>query len=103
LILPSDFLNHAKRLIDPKNSPTEVDWRSAISRAYYSLFHESVAALQKKNYTIPNTNAHKFVSDTLHTLDRNMGRKYKALRDDRNQADYQLTLTSFNLATAKRL
>lgn len=95
MIRPSDFLNHAKGLTDPKNNPKEVDWRSAISRAYYSLYHETIVALKNKNYNIPRKDTHKSVSLTLSRLDRNVGRKYKAFRDDRNQADYILALTSF--------
>lgn len=48
MIFPSEFLSHAKKLIDPSNNATEIDCRSAISRAYYSLFHEVVVALRKK-------------------------------------------------------
>jgi uncharacterized protein (UPF0332 family) len=101
LIPPSDFLNHAKRLTDPKNSPKEVDWRSAISRAYYSLYHETIVVLKNKRYNIPRKDTHKFVSLTLYGLDRNVGRKYKAFRDDRNQADYKLALTSFTQTSSQ--
>lgn len=93
MILPRDFLDHAKKLTDPKNIPTEADCRSAVSRAYYSLYHETVDVLTKKNYSIPTKETHKFVSKTLSNLNRNIGRKYRGFRDDRNQADYQLALS----------
>ena len=40
MIQPSDFISHAKRLVEPESVP-EVDCRSAVSRAYYSLYHET--------------------------------------------------------------
>lgn len=46
MISANDFLSQALSLIN-KNNATEVDFRSAISRAYYSLYHESYRFLQK--------------------------------------------------------
>ena len=41
MIDPDQFLKHAENMILPRNSPQEVEFRSAVSRAYYSLFHEA--------------------------------------------------------------
>jgi hypothetical protein len=43
------FLIQANKLIDPSTNPTEVDFRSAISRAYYALYHETYPILEKKH------------------------------------------------------
>ncbi len=48
MIQPSDFVNQAKKLVNPINSPTEVDCRTAVSRAYYYLFHQSFEYLKIK-------------------------------------------------------
>jgi hypothetical protein len=46
---PEDFLKQAKRLIN-SNNPSEVEFRSAISRAYYSLYHESMISLKTSRH-----------------------------------------------------
>lgn len=48
MIIGNDFLSHAKWSLE-QNNHTEIYFRSAISRAYYSLFHESFKFL-KENY-----------------------------------------------------
>jgi uncharacterized protein (UPF0332 family) len=48
MIDPEDFLSHAKTLLEnPEGS--EVIMRSAISRAYYSLFHEALSFLKQRH------------------------------------------------------
>jgi hypothetical protein len=47
VIAPSDFLAQAWELVGKPNSK-EVDHRSAISRAYYSLFHDAFDFLAAK-------------------------------------------------------
>lgn len=101
MIIADDFLQHAKRLIDPKNTPVEADCRSAVSRAYYSLYHEAKAALMRNNDIIPTHDTHKFVSKTLYSKNKKIGLKYKSFRDDRNNADYCLALSSFNRANSE--
>jgi uncharacterized protein (UPF0332 family) len=44
MIETSDFISHAIGLLK-KEHASEVDFRSAISRAYYSLYHESLKFL----------------------------------------------------------
>jgi hypothetical protein len=46
---PEDFLKQAKKLIN-SNNPSEVEFRSAISRAYYSLYHESMILLKASRH-----------------------------------------------------
>jgi uncharacterized protein (UPF0332 family) len=65
MIAPNCFLFQAKKLLINENSeyPAEVDFRSAISRAYYSLYHEAYALLKTKY-------KHKLVSQVILTLER---------------------------------
>lgn len=41
MIGPDELINHAKQLIMQENNPQEVEFRSAISRAYYAVYHEA--------------------------------------------------------------
>lgn len=41
MIVPEELMNHAKRIIMQENSPQEAEFRSAVSRAYYSVYHEA--------------------------------------------------------------
>ena len=52
MIRANEFLRQAKELVG-KNNPSEVDLRTAISRAYYSLYHEALS-------TIQTNHVHKF-------------------------------------------
>lgn len=47
MITPDDFLSEAHWLLNQTN-PSESNCRSAISRAYYSLYHESLNHLKDK-------------------------------------------------------
>src|SRR5690348_5629159 len=46
MITPDAFLKQSRRLL---TSTSEEDFRSAISRSYYSLFHETTMILEKKH------------------------------------------------------
>ena len=109
----------AKRLLSKRSVPEE-ESRSAISRAYYSLFHETDAKLKRK-YTfdliknlkkgrrltrrqttllnkldptlLRTFNMHRVFTDTLIDLGfKAYGISMKQFRDKRNQADYDLNL-----------
>ncbi len=47
MIKPTEFLDHAERIITNENCPQEVEFRCAVSRAYYSLYHEAYAKVFK--------------------------------------------------------
>lgn len=49
MITPDRFLDQAKRLLAAGAGTSEEDSRSAISRAYYSLFHETKQALESRH------------------------------------------------------
>ena len=41
MIRPEVFMNHAKKILMQENNPQEVEFRSTVSRAYYSVYHEA--------------------------------------------------------------
>lgn len=119
MIRPSEFLAQAKWLIS-QNPCTEALSRSAISRGYYSLFHEAYNLLPTNHPTeyetivadhirrsgkrpdIPsikrvnrtylkyNVNMHAVLADVLSQLNFGLGSDFCNLRDERNRADYEL-------------
>ena len=113
---PNDFLSQSKELLGmyDTNGCKEVDLRSAISRAYYSLFHNALRYLESNfkaefdsQYRIyakgPKTSdsekgafIHRVIPNTLNTINiknsRVLGVKFKSYRDLRNKADYKLDM-----------
>ena len=51
MIGPEAFMNHAKKILMQKNDPQEADFRSAVSRAYYSIYHEALKNMFTKHQT----------------------------------------------------
>jgi uncharacterized protein (UPF0332 family) len=94
----SDFLDSAKYLFLKGD---EIGYRCAISRAYYSMFHESLASLQ----SVPNysSNHHKnligyMTTPSEHKLEpydsmsiKVLGYNLRQLREARNEADYHIS------------
>ena len=121
LITPDKFLKFAKRIVSNSNI-SEEESRSAISRAYYSLYHETLTKIVNKysfdliknverdwgrhlkwyektqlNSLDPKLlrkcNFHKVLPNTLHDIKENiLAMNFKNFRDKRNQADYDLKL-----------
>jgi hypothetical protein len=86
------FLNVARRLA---LLATEEDWRSAAGRAYYGLFHECLAALDRWGFRpVPRDPVHTFVrqrfSFTRNADLKTIGDAIEELVWLRNQADYRL-------------
>lgn len=73
-------------------NPCEANCRTAISRAYYYLYHETVNHLKACNkYHKPrNKTYHKYVLETLNSFDIQLGNKYASFLDLRVDADYFL-------------
>jgi len=91
MIEPEQFLRQAYKLIDPSSHPSETDCRSAVSRAYYSLFHETSRHLYwKYQFRRPRADAHEAVKEALLDVDLEAGLEYDGYVDDRNKADYDL-------------
>ena len=83
MINANDFLSHAQSLIE-KNNAKEVDFRSAISRAYYSLYHESFRFLQKsyKEKLIRNIESYVFKTKPSLIYSQEFIQKIKELDPD---------------------
>lgn len=87
-----DFLTVAERLA---REATEADWRSAVSRAYYAVFHAVRVLFQDLGFVVPRADrCHAYLHLRLHNCgDAQMqfaGLKMNDLRQFRNQADYDL-------------
>lgn len=117
LITAQKFLDFAKRILSKKSAPEE-ELRSAVSRAYYSLFHETGDRIRKRyshalikrlrrgrrlNPTermllnrldpkfLRKFNLHRAYPDVLIDLGfRPLAISLKQSRISRNQADYDL-------------
>jgi len=86
----SDYLRLAKDLAE---NSSEAELRSAISRAYYSIFQQARKALESAGFPIERSSIdHKLVPETLKSRQdvnaRQLGVHLERLRIDRNKADY---------------
>jgi len=75
---------------------SEEAWRSAVSRAYYALFHVARDLVMSLGINVPNADrAHGFLWLRLSNAGNQQvqvaGRALKDLRGDRNYADYQVS------------
>ena len=88
-----EYLRLAKELA---NKSGEAELRSAISRAYYSIFRRACKVLESKNIQITRSGMdHQLVPEILkarndiHPDARQLGIHLERLRDDRRRADYE--------------
>jgi uncharacterized protein (UPF0332 family) len=89
---PRDILNVADGLISGTN---EADWRSAVSRAYYAVFHVARHLFQGCGFLVPQADqAHAYLwlrlANSGHPDVQLAGRNLTYLRQIRNWADYDL-------------
>ena len=88
----ADFLQLAARLVA---GPTEAEWRTASSRAYYACFHAARDLLSTLGFRVPLTDqAHNYLYARLNncgeaSLQQAATDLYE-LRQIRNRADYSL-------------
>lgn len=87
-----DFLHLANSLL---SGSTEAEWRSAISQAYYAAFHVARGLLLHCQFAVPRgEQAHGYLwlrlSNAGHAAVVAAGRDLKAVRNNRNWADYDL-------------
>src|SRR5205809_322908 len=88
-----EYLNLAKELVNDERltSSREAKLRSAISRAYYAVFHKARSIVLPANKSI-GFNSHQEVIDTLQRSDdsaqRQMGVNLARLKVHRVKADY---------------
>ena len=92
MIRGEDFLKCAER---SAIGPTETDWRTAVSRAYYAAFHEARECLTALEFQTPRADmAHAFLWRRLqncgHVRLALAGSRLNQLRGERNQADYDI-------------
>jgi uncharacterized protein (UPF0332 family) len=85
-----DFLLLANRLA---TGISEADWRTAVSRAYYTAFHVARRLFADLNFTVPRADrAHQYLVFRLcncgESLVEQAGRDLDTLRRLRNRADY---------------
>ncbi|MGI8982139.1 MAG: hypothetical protein ACR2FY_23150 [Pirellulaceae bacterium] len=94
---PDDFLTLATTLAQGKG---QAEWRSSISRAYYSAFHAACGLVESIDVTLPlGASAHQKVTYCLQqSQDSELavaGSKLNAFREARNGADYRLKDSQF--------
>lgn len=92
MIRGEEFLGLAKNYA---TGPTEADWRSAISRAYYVAFHVARELMSELGFATPRADlAHAFLWRRLencgHVPLALAGSRLNQLRGERNHADYDL-------------
>lgn len=93
---PQHFLYLAQRLVGHGAHP--VEFRSAISRAYYAAFHSGLKLLREMGFSISdNATAHEEVYRHFNNSGDNelakAATKLNDLRTTRNHADYDLNRT----------
>jgi uncharacterized protein (UPF0332 family) len=89
---PRDILNVADGLITGTH---EAEWRSAVSRAYYAVFHLARQLLDECGFLVPQADqAHAFLwlrlANAGHPDVQHAGRDLNELRRARTWADYDL-------------
>jgi uncharacterized protein (UPF0332 family) len=89
---PADFLEVADEWA---GGIREAEWRSAVSRAYYSVFHVARRLLQQSGFKVPDgEQAHAYLWLRLSNAGqpdvRQVGLNLNHLRGIRNRADYDL-------------
>ncbi|HVC93643.1 MAG TPA: HEPN domain-containing protein [Pirellulales bacterium] len=94
MITSEEFVRLANRLALAA-SAGEVEWRTAVSRAYYGAFHLASALLESAGGSVPdNPTAHAFVQRRLMECGqedaRQAGSLLKDLHSERRKADYKL-------------
>jgi uncharacterized protein (UPF0332 family) len=87
---PGDYIALATRLAA---GPTEAEWRTAVSRAYYAAFHAARQLLSDLGFTIPRAeSAHQYLILRLSNCGeppiRTAAADLDHLRRLRNRADY---------------
>ncbi len=105
------YLNLAQELAGQATSRSnrEAKLRSAISRAYYSVFCQARNHLRdKEGHSIPfGMNPHEYVRDqfvkSADKARKGVGVNLNRLRIDRNKADYDDTVAGLSATTKKSL
>ena len=90
-VTPTEILEAAKGFA---KGNSEVDWRNAVSRAYYAAYHRSMLIVEGLGVAIEGGGVHRMLVDTL-TENRNsnikaVGYMLEECRRYRVRADYRI-------------
>jgi uncharacterized protein (UPF0332 family) len=104
MISPRDFLAVSKYLAA---RGTEAEWRTAVSRAYFAVFHVARNLMEDLGFVVPRADPApgylwKRLSNAGDAQVQQAGARLNGLRGDRNQADYDLPRT-FHMGTIRAL
>ena len=107
----SEYLKFAREIVGQTTTPAnqEARLRSAISRSYYAAFIKARNYLRdRENSSIPETaDVHRYVIEQFEQssdpIRKAIGTKLKQLRRDRNQADYNDTVTELVVMSKKAI
>jgi uncharacterized protein (UPF0332 family) len=105
MMTPRDLINLANDLCEDER---EVAWRTAVSRAYYAVFHAAAELLELAGFEVPSSEqAHAYLWLRLHNSGhpdvQAAGVEMKELRARRNQADYLRTGTFPHVLAAEQV
>ena len=91
---PKEFIDVATNLGEKSNS-TEAEFRTAVGRLYYSLYHVTFRRLIQINELerVPPYDSHSKVVSAVKQIKEGLGGKLDRLRMMRRQADYVLSLS----------
>ena len=84
---PVEFLTSAQTILELQGEP---NIRSAISRSYYAVYHEAIAAVTRKCIPIYHGSSHTEVSASLKRADLRLGILLTDYHKKRVMADYYL-------------
>lgn len=84
---PVEFLTSAQTILELHGEP---NIRSAISRSYYAVYHEAIAAVTRKGIPIYHGSSHTEVSASLKKADLRLGILLSDYHKKRVMADYYL-------------
>lgn len=95
---PNDFIELAQSLL---KDGCEASLRTAVSRAYYAVYHECRIVLEARSITIRrDAEGHKQITECLdrsnHPPAQKIAQLVRDLRRDRNIADYDLADPMFS-------
>lgn len=91
MVNDQDFINSAEKLLILEPSE-EMNYRNAISRAYYALFHHGSLLCADINHKII-ASSHKAIVETLDAKHPKTSSQLDKLRKMRIKADYRLNET----------
>ncbi len=89
---PEEYLELAAEWV---NGDREGEWRSAVSRAYYAVFHVASQLLTQAGFAVPDSErAHAYLwrrlANSGHPDVQRAGNDFAFLRSMRNRADYDM-------------